>query len=100
MAYEVEVFNDTNDFRNNTTYTGFDAWSTAGTSTIQWSATVYMYQLTCPKCNTMNWGQLNTEITCKGKLPNRIRGRKVVEQYCGATLKAVTKKADYEVEVG
>jgi phage FluMu protein Com len=50
--------------------------------------TIYKYQVKCPRCNTMNWLELDKITTCTG--PKRL---------CGAKLKAVTKQADYEVPV-
>lgn len=49
--------------------------------------TIYYYQIICPKprCKTANWLELDTLKECSK---------------CGAMLKAVKAKADYEVEVG
>lgn len=68
-------------------------------TTWTYTSTIYKYQLICPVCKTTNWGSIDEIVTCKGKLPNRIRGRKVVEQYCETTLKAVSKKVDFEVPI-
>lgn len=56
------------------------------TSTWYYSSPIYMYQVFCPvrKCKTANWLQLDTMKPCTN---------------CGAKLKAVSSKADYEVEV-
>lgn len=58
------------------------------TNTIWYSnpTTVYLYQIFCPKrgCKEPNWLQLDTMKECVN---------------CGSMLKAVAKKADYEVEV-
>lgn len=48
------------------------------------STTIYMYQITCPKCATMNFMQLETIIPCKK---------------CKSRIKATQQKYDYEVPV-
>lgn len=58
--------------------------STTFFNTWTYPSTVYMYQLKCPQCKKMNWGALNQEISCKG---------------CKSTLKAVSKRVDYEIAV-
>lgn len=67
---------------------GIYHWPCTCNTTYYWNypyqAPIYMYQLKCPQCKKMNWGQLNIEITCKG---------------CKSTLKAVSKTVDYEIEV-
>lgn len=62
-------------------------YPTVTTGTWSYNAHVYLYQLLCPakKCGVSNWCELDKSVSCKG---------------CGSTLKAVTKKADFEVEVG
>jgi len=73
---------------------------TSGTYSYTYATTIYMYQLICPRCKTTNWGQVDTVVECKGMLPSRIRGRKVVEEKCGAKLKAVSQPVDFEIPVG
>lgn len=46
--------------------------------------TVYMYQITCPKCEKKTFGELDTVVTCKK---------------CKSTIKLVSKKTDYEVAI-
>jgi hypothetical protein len=67
-------------------------WTSPYTTT--WSygtTTVYMYQLICPRCFEPNWGEIDAVVTCSGKI-----GRKT----CGAKLKAIKEKVDFEVPVG
>jgi hypothetical protein len=64
--------------------------STSNTIDYNWwvyPQTIYMYQVRCPKrgCKTDNWLQLDTITPCKK---------------CGSHLKAVSMKADFEIEVG
>lgn len=73
------------DYPNNYTY----VWPTV--------STVYKYQLICPRCSTSNWGAIDETVTCKG-LVRAPKARKSTD--CGALLKAVNKKVDYEVPVG
>jgi len=54
--------------------------------------TVYMYQLVCPECGQTNWGEIDKPVECSGR---RLSGKP-----CKAVLKAVSKKADYEIPVG
>lgn len=52
-----------------------------------WSLTpekIYLYQVTCPKCKTNNWLELEKITPCTK---------------CESTIKATTKKVDYEVPV-
>lgn len=73
---------------NNTQY----YWPTETTGTnysTYWyttPTTIYKYQILCPKprCKTYNWLELNKEQECSK---------------CGSVLKAVSKSADYEIEV-
>lgn len=53
---------------------------------IWWStpATIYKYQIKCPKCKKNNWLELDTITPCTK---------------CSSTLKAVSKSVDYEIEV-
>lgn len=75
---------------NNTNYY-WDGTSTYTPSfTYYYGTTIYMYQLICPRCQTSNWGQIDKPVDCKGKLRRKA---------CGAVLKAVSKKVDYEVEI-
>ena len=83
-TYDVYVDNNTS-----------ESWGTGwGSGDWQWNYpsyyffpnTVYKYQLICPKCSTSNWGELDILVHCTGKK-------------CDATLKAVLKKATFEVEV-
>lgn len=66
----------------------WDQWTTGTTWT--YTSPIYMYQLTCPKCKKMNWGEIDKIVTCSGKI-----GRK----NCFAKLKAVKEKVDYEINV-
>jgi hypothetical protein len=47
---------------------------------------IYMYQLECPSCETLTWGQLDSIVKC-------------ANGSCEVTLRAVSKLADYEVEI-
>lgn len=101
MVYEVTVSNVTNTadslVSTGTSTTGGGYWSngvwispydgyyTSPTITYwQYPSTIYMYQITCPRCKKMNWMQLDVVTPCTK---------------CKAQLKAVTKQADYEVPV-
>lgn len=44
---------------------------------------IYMYQLTCPACNLLNWCEIEKTVKC----------------LCGAVLKAVSTAADYVITV-
>ena len=76
---------------SNTSDTYYNPWD-VGTpnyqyySTFTWPQTIYKYQISCPKCNKFNWLELDKIVECTGKK-------------CGAKLKAVSTKADYEVAV-
>jgi hypothetical protein len=61
-------------------YNTYDSYTT----TLYWPTTVYMYQLKCPKCKKMNWGELDKVIECK---------------QCRSSLKAVSKKVDFEIPI-
>lgn len=76
---------------------GDDWWKTSSTySNVYWSTSpVYYYQITCPKCNTLNWAEVDRIITCKGETQAR-NNRKVP---CGARIKAVLEQVDFEVPV-
>lgn len=53
---------------------------------VTYPATIYKYQIFCPRCETPNWLELDKiEVCTKVK--------------CGAKLKAVTQRVDYEVPV-
>ena len=62
------------------TYQNYTTWPTYWT----YPTTIYMYQITCPKCETMNWMQLDKVTPCTK---------------CKSKIKAVTEKVDYEVPV-
>src|SRR3989304_4156882 len=47
-------------------------------------ATIYMYQIKCPKCKAQNWLQLDMVTPCKR---------------CASKLKAVSNKADFEIPI-
>ena len=86
--YEVIV--DTNTWSPSLTSDSY-IWPGTGTvDTYRWGwsypATVYMYQVKCPKrgCKTTNWLELDKISPCKK---------------CGSNLKAVSMKADFEIEV-
>jgi len=53
-----------------------------------WPVTVYMYQMRCPSCKKMNWGQLDITIECKNTK-------------CKAKLRAVSAKEvpDHIIEI-
>ena len=98
MTYEIEVTPPTNTseaiFNTNTTsVTVSDSlyWNTSYPTYWYYPTTIYMYQLVCPRCKTTNWGQLDILINCKGTYKRKP---------CEASLKAVSKRAEYEVEVG
>ncbi len=46
--------------------------------------TICKYEISCPKCSTKNWMELEIITPCKK---------------CKSSLKAVSKKVDYEIEV-
>lgn len=52
-----------------------------------WTNTVYLYQVRCPRkgCRRYNWLELDKITPCSN---------------CGSELKAVSKKPDFEIEVG
>jgi hypothetical protein len=52
--------------------------------------TVYKYQVICPRCSTTSWAEVDETITCTGSF-------KAGE--CGARIKVVLERVDYEVEV-
>ena len=90
MVYEIQVNN--NSVTTSDSYTG-DWWNPTTTPTYpqytywyNYSPTIYMYQIKCPKCQTMNWAQLDTIKICTGNK-------------CVAKLKAVSNQADYEIPV-
>jgi hypothetical protein len=58
--------------------------------TYPYNTYIYLYQITCPKCSTMNWAQVDNVVVCQGML-----GKKL----CGARLKAVIDQVDYEIPV-
>ena len=62
-------------------------WNPNTSNTFYWTypRDHYFYQLSCPKCKTKNWGEINVEVSCTK---------------CSSTLKAVNKKTDFEIEVG
>lgn len=79
MVYEVLVENTGITFPNTTG----DFYSTT-TPVFNTPIYIYFYQIFCPRCETVNWLQLEQLKACKK---------------CGSTLKAVSHKADYEIEV-
>lgn len=52
--------------------------------TVSYPTYIYMYQIKCPKCKTMNWLKLDTITPCTK---------------CEAKLKAVSEQAEYEIAV-
>jgi len=52
--------------------------------------TVYYYQIRCPRCQKMNWAELDKIIECRGEYKRR---------ECGASLKAVNESVDFEVPI-
>lgn len=67
----------------------WQTWTQPSYSYYTYSATVYLYQVKCPKraCKKMNWMQLNMVTPCKG---------------CGAKLRAIKEEdqADFDIPVG
>lgn len=63
---------------------GWHLPSQTATYTYPLATYVYMYQIRCPKCDTMNFMPLETITPCKK---------------CKSRLKATTQKLDYEVPV-
>jgi phage FluMu protein Com len=80
-------------------------WTSSMTTTTEWSPTywynynwatsIYYYQITCPKCKTLNWAEVDKIVACKGT--TQARNNRVVS--CGAKLKAVLDTVDYEIPV-
>ena len=101
MTYEIEVEtvtntqNDghTNTIANSNTTSASYSWDWYQTPSTSWYyySPIYMYQLTCPRCKKMNWGQLDQITECSGNYKG---------YPCKAKIKAVSRKVDYEVEVG
>lgn len=89
-SYHITV--DDTSVNNIDFFTTPNTWATWTQPSTTWTFTspIYMYQLTCPKCKKMNWGELDKIVTCSGKV-----GRK----NCQAKLKAVKEKVDYEINV-
>ena len=58
-------------------------WHSWDWSTYPYSKTIYKYQLICPRCGKTNWAEIDKVVVCA----------------CGARLKAVTNKVDYEIPV-
>jgi len=54
--------------------------------TYSYPTTIYKYQIQCPSCDTMNWLELDKITVC-----SKVK--------CKAKLKAVSAKADHEIEV-
>jgi len=54
--------------------------------TYTWTTHIYLYQIRCPKrsCKSLNWLEINKITPCTG---------------CGATLKAVSEQAEFEIAV-
>lgn len=76
-----------NDFQWTDTTTTTWPWYAYSFYTYPYSATVYMYQVFCPKprCKGVMWGELNHTVVCPK---------------CFSTIKLVREpKPDYEVEV-
>ena len=67
--------------------------------TYPYPTTIYKYQIQCPKCKTMNWLQLDIITECTGYLDKETGPNKRKQSKCGASLKAVTRQADYELPV-
>ena len=72
-----------------------DWWTPSTTTWTTGTSYIYMYQITCPRCEHLNWGQVDQIITCKGE--RQARNNKRVS--CGARIKAVLDTVDYEVPV-
>ena len=91
-TYEVPVINSNDtgtvsSFNNiNECWPGTYTWPSTTTYSYNWSNTIYLYQIICPKprCKTANWLELDKMKECSK---------------CGSMLKAVAAKADYEIEV-
>ena len=71
------------------------ATSTYNNFSYSYNYSVYYYQITCPKCQTLNWAEVDKVITCKGEYQAR-NNRKIP---CGAKIKAVLEQVDFEVPV-
>ena len=88
LSASLNLINQSQTVSTNNTY-DWSQVTTTWPTTYYWSYpyTKYMYQLTCPKrgCKTLNWCELDQTTTCKK---------------CKSQLKAVSKKADFEIEVG
>lgn len=89
-AYTITLTNTTKpDF----TYGGWYPQDTSSsTYYTSWSYTypVYYYQVTCPRCKNILWAEQDKITECQGKI-----GRKA----CGAKIKAVIEKIDFEIPV-
>ena len=87
--YEVPVTTTgaANSSISNTYYEWPTYYSPTSTFTYSWPSTIYLYQIICPKprCKTANWLEIDKMKECSK---------------CGSLLKAVSAKADYEIEVG
>ena len=68
-------------------------------SYITYPSTIYKYQIQCPKCKTMNWLQLDIITECTGYLDKETGPNRRKQSKCGASLKAVTRQAYYELPV-
>lgn len=73
-------------------YWDWDKWTAPnpnpiyGYFTYTYPATIYKYQITCPRCEKFNWLELDKIQVCATKK-------------CGAKLKAVSEKVDFEVAI-
>jgi len=99
--YEIEVSTNTGTYWPLDTVSTTDSFTThyCGSWCNHWNTvtypyvwtsyptTKYLYQIVCPHkgCKTTNWLEIDQMKACKK---------------CGSMLKAVSAKADYEVEVG
>lgn len=97
MTYEITVNNNSTlpiiESRPNittggsTSYGNWDITSPSTTYNWTYTNTIYLYQVRCPRkgCRRYNWLELDKITPCSN---------------CGSELKAVSKKPDFEIEVG
>lgn len=88
---DTTTISDTLDFNYTTTHNcyygcncGSSYWNWSPSIWYSYSTTKYLYQIKCPKCKKTNWLELDTVKEC-------IK--------CDSTLKAVSKKVDFEIEI-
>ena len=86
-VWEVPINDNMNIPNNSAIPWDWDKWTSP--NFYNWTVyptTIYKYQITCPKCKKMNWLELDKIQECS-------------RAKCGAMLKAVSIKADYEIAV-